>query len=484
MKKFVFGPAFYCTLILFCMLAAATPSLSSDLGANLSLVAGSDGSSKASGSSYSHIRDGNSSTYWQPRASYDERISIKWSEKKTFNTIVLRELTDVVSSWQLVNYNTGEVLTSGDSIGSELTVNLEDVSMKKISLIIVGASSPPKIAEMEIYNTGSGADDSSDASNNDTGDSGDTGDNDDSSNEDDSDTGSSTSAADGDIVLSPNGSTTLQEAIDTIEPGNTIYLKAGTYKFSKTLKIVEGNNGTSSKYKKIAAQGNATPVLDFSALSVGSQNRGIVLAGDYWQISGIKIQKAGDNGMLLAGSHNIIKDCEFYANNDTGLQISRFNSSHNKISQWPSYNVVKDCYSHSNADPDDHEDADGFAAKLTCGKGNKFIGCVAKYNVDDGWDLYTKAKHGKIGAVYFEDCEASNNGVTEDGERSDNSDGNGFKLGGSGISVDHKLVKCKAYDNHKHGFTNNSNPGDITLINCKASGNGGEDFKNLENISK
>jgi hypothetical protein len=168
---------------------------------------------------------------------------------------------------------------------------------------------------------------------------------------------------------------------------------------------------------------------------------------------------------LLAGHHNVIDSCEFYANKDTGLQLSIYNSSYDEISKWPSNNLIKDCYSHSNYDPDDGEDADGFAAKLTCGEGNEFIGCVAEYNVDDGWDLYTKTDTGEIGSVYFEDCEASNNGVTESGQFTEDSDGNGFKLGGSGIAVDHVLVGCKAYDNKKHGFTANSNPGDITLIN-------------------
>lgn len=74
-------------------------------------------------------------------------------------------------------------------------------------------------------------------------------------------------------------------------------------------------------------------------------------------------------------------------NKDTGLQLSRYNSSYDDISQWPSNNLIQDCYSHSNYDTDDGEDADGFASKLTSGEGNKFIRCVAKYNVDDGWDL-------------------------------------------------------------------------------------------------
>jgi hypothetical protein len=42
------------------------------------------------------------------------------------------------------------------------------------------------------------------------------------------------------------------------------YLEAGTYSFSDTVLIAEGNNGTSSNYKKIAAAGDGQPVLDFS----------------------------------------------------------------------------------------------------------------------------------------------------------------------------------------------------------------------------
>lgn len=286
---------------------------------------------------------------------------------------------------------------------------------------------------------------------------------------------------DGDITIEPNGSISLQQAIDSVMPGKTIYLKSGTYSFSSTVKIAEGNNGSSGSTKNIVAYGSDKPVLDFSAMAFNSSNRGVVVAGNYWNIKGIKIQKAGDNGMLLAGHNNTIDNCEFYANKDTGLQLSRFNSSYSSISQWPSNNTIKNCYSHSNYDIDNGEDADGFAAKLTCGSGNKFINCIAKYNVDDGWDLYTKGETGPIGSVYFEGCEASNNGGTEDGTSTTDSDGNGFKLGGDKISVDHTLVNCKAYNNKKHGFTWNSNPGKLLLIGCVASGNGGNDFEKVTN---
>lgn len=295
------------------------------------------------------------------------------------------------------------------------------------------------------------------------------------------DPGGNTNPTEGDITIEPNGSMTLQQAVDSIKPGKTIYLKSGTYSFSKTVTIAEGNNGNEGSMKNIAVLGNEKAVLDFSSMAFNSSNRGVILAGNYWNIKGIKIQKAGDNGMLLAGNNNVIEDCEFYANSDSGLQISRFNSSYNTIAQWPSNNTVRSCYSHSNYDPDNGEDADGFAAKLTCGQGNKFIGCISKYNVDDGWDLYTKDDTGPIGSVYFENCEASYNGKTENGSSTTDSDGNGFKLGGSSISVNHKLVNCKAFNNKKHGFTWNSNPGILTLIGCQASGNGGNDFEKVAN---
>ena len=49
--------------------------------------------------------------------------------------------------------NTGELLSSGSSIGSELTVYIEDVSTKKVNLMIDDAGSAPEITEMEIYNS-------------------------------------------------------------------------------------------------------------------------------------------------------------------------------------------------------------------------------------------------------------------------------------------------------------------------------------------
>ncbi len=281
----------------------------------------------------------------------------------------------------------------------------------------------------------------------------------------------------GDIILSPGGSVTLQDAINTVQAGKAIYLKAGSYKYSSTILIAEGNNGTSSAMKKIYAYGDGEPIVDFSAMSENSSNRGIVLAANYWHVRGITIKGAGDNGMLLAGHNNKIEDCTFRENHDSGLQLSRYNTSYNSISQWPSNNLVTGCLSTENVDSG-REDADGFAAKLTCGNGNKFVDCIAIYNCDDGWDLYTKSDTGAIGVVTMENCEASYNGKFTDGSVT-GGDGNGFKLGDDTASVPHVLRNCKANYNAKHGYTGNGNPATFIMDNCTGTGNGGKLFDRI-----
>lgn len=283
----------------------------------------------------------------------------------------------------------------------------------------------------------------------------------------------------GDIIIEPNGPVTLAQAIKDIQPGKTIYLKGGTYNLSSTIIIAEGNNGNASATKNIFAYGNDKPVLDFSAMSENSSNRGIVLAGNYWRVKGITIQNAGDNGMLLAGNNNKIEGCLFRYNHDTGLQISRYNSNYTTIDKWPSNNLIIDCISTENKDST-LENADGFAAKLTSGRGNVFRNCKALYNCDDGWDLYTKSDTGAIGVVTIENCEATGNGKYPNGTPT-GGDGNGYKLGDDTASVPHVLKNCVANNNYKHGFTGNGNPAAIIMTNCTGSGNGGKLFDRLNN---
>ncbi|TXS57611.1 carbohydrate-binding protein [Streptomyces sp. t39] len=255
--------------------------------------------------------------------------------------------------------------------------------------------------------------------------------------------------------------TTLTSAISRITPGGTIHLRGGTYRYSQTVTIPQGNNGTAADRTELSAYPGETPVLNFSGQTEDPANRGLAVNGSYWHVKGIVVERAGDNGIFVGGSNNVFERTVTRYNRDTGLQLSRMLSSTPK-DQWPSNNLILSAESHDNADSDG-EDADGFAAKLTSGPGNVFRYAVAHNNIDDGWDLYTKTDTGPIGAVTIEDSLAFENGTLSDGTQNSSGDRNGYKLGGEDIGVNHVIRRNIAYDNGKHGFTYNRNPGSMTI---------------------
>ncbi|EOD64075.1 right-handed parallel beta-helix repeat-containing protein [Amycolatopsis vancoresmycina] len=255
--------------------------------------------------------------------------------------------------------------------------------------------------------------------------------------------------------------TTLPAALGRITAGGTISLRGGTYSYTQTVTIAPANSGTSGARKTLSAYPGETPVLNFSAMKEDPANRGLALNGSYWRVTGIVVERAGDNGIFVGGSNNVVERVVTRFNRDSGLQISRIASSTPK-DQWPSNNLVVSSESHDNADSDG-EDADGFAAKLTAGPGNVFRYDVSHHNIDDGWDLYTKTDTGPIGPVTVEDSLAYANGTLSNGTVNKNGDRNGYKLGGDKIAVDHVVRRDIAYRNGHHGFTYNSNPGTITV---------------------
>ncbi|MCG7524831.1 right-handed parallel beta-helix repeat-containing protein [Streptomyces sp. OfavH-34-F] len=280
------------------------------------------------------------------------------------------------------------------------------------------------------------------------------------------------------LYVAPDGSadaagtesdpTTLASAIGRVGSGGTIYLRGGTYHYGQTVTVPPGNDGTSGARTTMAAYPGERPVLNFSAMAEDPANRGLAVNGDYWHIDGLTVEHAGDNGIFVGGSHNVIEHVVTRFNHDSGLQISRISSS-TPHDAWPSNNLVLSSESHDNADSDG-EDADGFAAKLTAGPGNVFRYTVSHHNIDDGWDLYTKTETGPIGPVTIEDSLSYDNGTLSDGTVNKDGDRNGFKLGGDGIKVNHVVRRNIAYHNGHHGFTYNSNPGSMSV-----SGNVGID---------
>ncbi|MCO8277566.1 pectate lyase [Actinoplanes sp. TRM 88003] len=130
----------------------ATQALAAD---NLSLNGGADGSSKASGTSYGNVKDGNTGTYWSPNGSTGY-VSVKWSSATTVSSATIRHASGggSISAWRVLNGDSGSVLASGS--GTPGTISFSSTSLKKLTLDITSASAAPRIAEFETYNGGGG----------------------------------------------------------------------------------------------------------------------------------------------------------------------------------------------------------------------------------------------------------------------------------------------------------------------------------------
>ena len=269
--------------------------------------------------------------------------------------------------------------------------------------------------------------------------------------------------------------------------GDIIYLRSGTYTMTARLNIsksgVVNNPITISAYPADLTSVypiDGRPVFDFSALVVGSSSQGIQAKNAaYWNLYGLKIKGAGDNGMLVDNCNNFkIEYCDFTRNRDAGFQIR--NLSHHCL--------ILNCDSYENADLGAGTttlggNADGFAPKLDLGDSIIFRGCRAWLNSDDGWDGYLKAIESGVPdgmTTILENCWTWRNGYYWlDGTTNSSQNGNGFKLGGSANkdqAHNFIMVKCLSFYNKAKGFDQNNNAGSISLYNCTANKNGDNDF--------
>jgi hypothetical protein len=150
---------------------------------------------------------------------------------------------------------------------------------------------------------------------------------------------------------------------------------------------------------------------------------------------------------------------------DTGIQLS--------TGGW---NLILNCDSYRNYDPPIGGNADGFGAKFALLPGNIFRGCRSWNNSDDGWDFWAATN-----AILVENCITFSNGfnVFDSNPRTNtqfNGNGNGFKMGGNYRPGAHRFVSCVSFGNQANGFDQNNNIAGLTVDNCTAWANGGQNF--------
>ncbi|GAA2056320.1 exopolygalacturonate lyase [Streptomyces cheonanensis] len=255
----------------------------------------------------------------------------------------------------------------------------------------------------------------------------------------------------------------LETALRNVAPGGQVLLHGGTYEPAGTLNLSAGYSGLPHKPKTLKPYRGQDVVID----GRGALPVVLRLDADHWRVEGFTITRAASNALRMSGSHNTISAMTFNYNGDTGFQIT---GSGDDPAYWPSHNLITGSESHDNRDASDIN-ADGFAAKLGVGEGNVFRGNIAHHNIDDGWDLYNRTNEGANMPITLENNVSYANGRLSDGYNEDSNTGNGFKLGGEGLPVDHVVRGNIAYDNNMDGFSDNFNPGRLTLTNNTAYDN-------------
>ena len=157
-------------------------------------------------------------------------------------------------------------------------------------------------------------------------------------------------------------------------PGDTIWVRGGTYNLNTTISIGSSKNGTAANPYNLFAYPGEAPCSTSARQPYNDSNsglKGISLNGNYWHIKGLTIQYAADNGMAIGGSNNIVEQVVSRQNQDSGFQISG--------SSRPSNNLLLNCDSYGNFDFGTvGENADGFAVKFRdLGPGNVVRGARA-----------------------------------------------------------------------------------------------------------
>lgn len=268
--------------------------------------------------------------------------------------------------------------------------------------------------------------------------------------------------------------------IGKLKAGDVLYLRGGQYDLNNNLSITR--SGTADNMITICPYQDEKPILDFR--TEANRINGVTVKGNYLHIKGITIRYAGYKGIWLEeAKYCILEQLDVYGCCNAGIQL-----------RSGGYNMVINCDSHENFDYQDNGgNADGFADKQgnAC-PGNIYIGCRSWNNSDDGWDSYERVTNGTP-TVYI-NCITYNNGpatydltshprvLGRDANLScftgkdlanfpNGGNPNGFKLGGNGTKHNTELYRCLAVGHRAKGFDQNSNAGNMKIINCTSYNN-------------
>lgn len=260
-----------------------------------------------------------------------------------------------------------------------------------------------------------------------------------------------------------------------IKPGDTVYLRGGTYAFTSQ-QVLRNKSGQAGNLINILAYPGEFPVLTKGA---GYPNAsGFLFCGNYFYWKGLEITGfTQPNGSVLSygfraenSSNNVFEQFKVHGNG-AGMNIANYG-----YVEHVTGNLVLNCDFYENQDPlttsDPYGNADGLSIESIGHTDDVNIvrGCRFWWNSDDGLDMFSND-----GLVIIENCQSFFNGYipktfTKAG------DGTGFKFGNSltdnRTTVKRIVRRCLAAKNRMNGYSTNLILGLVEMSYCTAYSNG------------
>ncbi|MBV9947144.1 MAG: right-handed parallel beta-helix repeat-containing protein [Myxococcales bacterium] len=320
------------------------------------------------------------------------------------------------------------------------------------------------------------------------------------------------------FYVSPTGSDTAAGTMDApfaswghaqsaVSPGDTVYFRGGTYRFTQATTTCGGDTGALVAAVVLSKSGAAgatinyfafpgeKPVFDFSGItdttSFNCRQIGVRVQASFLHLKGLELKGTLQLNNLnheswcvyvIGGTNNLFEQLDAHHNMGPGFFVQRGGN-----------NTFLNCDSHENEDTmtsnGDGQSADGFGChpNQAGDTGNVFIGCRAWWNSDDGWDFINASAPCTVRYSW-----SWYNGYKPDAINSGApvslaaGNGNGFKGGGhgdpqmlpSGTVPQHTIEQNCAFFNKANGVYANHDIVNPFFYN-NTSFNNGTDFNML-----
>jgi hypothetical protein len=246
---------------------------------------------------------------------------------------------------------------------------------------------------------------------------------------------------------------TIQRAANIAQPGDTIYIRAGTY----PIQVAFTRSGTPTQPITWTSYPGETAILDGSNQTpVESSHRVWVQNITHNTFANLEIRNGPREGIIIQHAHhNLFTHLHIHGHHTSG--ILNMHSNHNTFQ----YIVTHNNYDRYNPSGRIGDDADGIS--ISSGDSNTLYRVIAYNNSDDGIDTWRSTNTTIDSSIAF------NNG------RGSHGDGNGIKAGGNNDHV-HTIVRNSiTFNNRANGFDDNSGQ-HVTFINNTAYNNHGANF--------